>query len=130
VMFEMGRTNLLYGEWLRRQRRQRDARTHLRRAHEILLESGSLAFANRAAAELRATGEPVKQRTNGTEYDLTPQEARIAMLAAQGLTNPVIAEQMFISSATVEYHLWKVYRKLGIKSRTQIANKLDRADGR
>ena len=83
-----------------------------------------------AAAELRATGEPVQKQATDTDYDLTPQESRIATLAAQGLTNPAIAEQMFISSATVEYHLWKVYRKLGIKSRTQIANKLMRGDSR
>jgi DNA-binding NarL/FixJ family response regulator len=81
-------------------------------------------FAGRAAAELRATGEPVLKRTVDSRLGLTPQEARIATLAAQGSTNQAIAEQMFISSATVEYHLWKVYRKLGIKSRTQIANKL------
>jgi len=130
VQFEVARTRLLYGEWLRRQRRQKDARIQLRKSHEMFMQFGTLAFAERAAAELRATGEPVQKQATDTDYDLTPQESRIATLAAQGLTNPAIAEQMFISSATVEYHLWKVYRKLGIKSRTQIANKLMRGDSR
>jgi DNA-binding CsgD family transcriptional regulator len=124
VRFEVARTRLLYGEWLRRQRRQRDARDQLRRAHELFVEFGMDGFADRVAAELRATGEPVLKRTVDSRLGLTPQEARIATLAAQGSTNQEIAEQMFISSATVEYHLWKVYRKLGIKSRIQIANKL------
>jgi len=129
VQFEVARTRLLYGEWLRRHRRQRDARDQLRRAHELFLEFGMSGFADRAAAELHATGEPVLKRTVDSRLGLTPQEARIATLAAQGSTNQAIAEQMFISSATVEYHLWKVYRKLGIKSRTQIANKLLHSEG-
>jgi DNA-binding CsgD family transcriptional regulator len=124
VRFELARSRLLYGEWLRRQRRQRDARDELRRAHELFLEFGMVGFADRAAAELRATGETVQERAVDRRLDLTPQEARIATLASQGSTNEAIAEQLFISAATVEYHLWKVYRKLGIKSRTQIANKL------
>ncbi|HUC13089.1 MAG TPA: AAA family ATPase [Acidimicrobiales bacterium] len=130
VQFELARTRLLYGEWLRRQRRQRDARDQLRRAHELFLEFGMMGFADRAGAELRATGEPVQRREVDSRLGLTPQEARIATLAAQGSTNQAIAEQMFISAATVEYHLWKVYRKLGIKSRTQIANKLLHPDRR
>jgi len=124
LRFEDARTRMLFGEWLRRQRRQRDARDQLRRAHELFLEFGMMGFADRTASELRATGEPVQKPTVDTRLGLTPQEARIATLAAHGSTNQEIAEQMFISSATVEYHLWKVYRKLGIKSRTQIASKL------
>lgn len=124
VQFEVARSRLLYGEWLRRRRRHRDARDQLRRSYELFVDFGMDAFANRTAAELRATGEPLLKHSVDTRLGLTPQEARIATLAAQGSTNPEIAEQMFISSATVEYHLWKVYRKLGIKSRTQIANKL------
>ena len=130
LRFEVARTRMLFGEWLRRQRRQRDARDQLRRAHELFLEFGMMGFADRAAAELRATGEPVQKRMVDTRLGLTPQEARIATLAAEGSTNQAIAEQMFISSATVEYHLWKVYRKLGIKSRTQIASKLLQPDRR
>ena len=130
LRFEVARTRLLYGEWLRRQRRQRDARDQLRGAHELFLEFGMNGFADRAAAELRATGEPVQKREVDSRLGLTPQEARIATLAAQGSSNQAIAEQMFISSATVEYHLWKVYRKLEIKSRTQIANKLLQPDRR
>ncbi len=124
LQFEVARTRMLFGEWLRRQRRQRDARDQLRRANELFLEFGMMGFADRTASELRATGEPVQKRMVDTRLGLTPQEARIATLAAHGSTNQEIAEQMFISSATVEYHLWKVYRKLGIKSRTQIAGKL------
>jgi len=130
LRFEVARTRMLFGEWLRRQRRQRDARDQLRRAHELFLEFGMMGFADRAAAELRATGEPVQKRIVDARLGLTPQEARIATLAAEGSTNQAIAEQMFISSATVEYHLWKVYRKLGIKSRTQIASKLLQPDRR
>jgi ATP/maltotriose-dependent transcriptional regulator MalT len=122
--FELARSRLLYGEWLRRQRRQRDARDELRRAYELFREFGMVGFADHAAAELRAAGEAVQERAVDGRLGLTPQEARIATLASQGSTNQAIAEQLFISAATVEYHLWKVYRKLGIKSRAQIANKL------
>ena len=97
LRFEVARTRLLYGEWLRRQRRQRDARDELRRAHELFLEFGMVGFADRAAAELRATGEPVQKRAVDRRLGLTPQEARIATLAAQGSTNQAIAEQLFIS---------------------------------
>ena len=117
VRFELARSRLLYGEWLRRQRRQRDARGELRRAYELFREFGMAGFADHAAAELRAAGEAVQERAVDSHLGLTPQEARIATLASQGSTNQAIAEQLFISAATVEYHLWKVYRKLGIKSR-------------
>ena len=124
LRLDVARTRLLYGEWLRRQRRRRDAREQLRAAHELFSEFGMSGFADRAATELQATGERVRKRSFDTRDDLTPQEARISALAAQGATNQEIAGQMFISPATVEYHLSKVYRKLGIRSRTQLANAL------
>lgn len=121
---DVARTRLLFGEWLRRQQRQRDARDELRHARDLFIKFGMLAFANRAEAELLATGERARKRTVDTRLDLTPQEARISRLATQGATNQEIAGQLFISTPTVEYHLSKVYRKLGIKSRTQLANTL------
>jgi DNA-binding CsgD family transcriptional regulator len=114
-------THLLYGEWLRRARRRRDARTHLRTAHELFSDFGMEAFAERARVELEATGEHARKRTADTRGDLTPQETEIARLVAGGRTNKEIASQLFISSSTVEYHLRKIFRKLGVKSRTQLA---------
>jgi DNA-binding CsgD family transcriptional regulator len=119
---EVARTRLLYGEWLRRQQRQKDARDQLRRAHDDFEDFGMSGFAERAGSELLATGERARKRTVETSLDLTPQEVRISELASQGATNQDIAGQLFISPATVEYHLSKVYRKLGIRSRTQLAN--------
>jgi DNA-binding CsgD family transcriptional regulator len=113
---------LLYGEWLRRQQRHKDARDQLRRAHDDFGDFGMSGFADRAGSELLATGERARKRTVETRLDLTPQELRISELAAQGATNQDIAGQLFISPATVEYHLTKVYRKLGIRSRTQLAS--------
>jgi len=124
LQVDLARTRLLYGEWLRRQRRQRHARDQLRRAHELFVEFDMSAFAGRAEAELLATGERARKREVDTQVDLTPRELRISELATQGATNQDIAEQLFISPATVEYHLTKVYRKLGIRSRTQLANVL------
>ena len=124
LQLEVARTRLVYGEWLRRQHRQRDARDQLRLAHGLFTDFGMLGFAERAAAELLATGERARKRTVETRFDLTPQETRISELAAQGSTNQDIAGQLFISTATVEYHLSKVYRKLGIRSRTQLARVL------
>jgi DNA-binding CsgD family transcriptional regulator len=124
LRFDLARTRLLYGEWLRREQRPRDARAQLRTAHELFSEFAMEGFAQRAGGELHATGEKVRKGTVETRYDLTPQESRISELAAQGATNQDIAAQMFISPATVEYHLSKVYRKLGIRSRTQLANTL------
>jgi DNA-binding CsgD family transcriptional regulator len=124
LRFDLGRTRLLYGEWLRREQRPRDARAQLRLAHELFSEFGMEGFAQRARVELQATGEKLRKRTTGPRHDLTPQESRISELAANGATNQDIAAQMFISPATVEYHLSKVYRKLGIRSRTQLANTL------
>jgi DNA-binding CsgD family transcriptional regulator len=121
---DLARTHLLYGEWLRRERRRIDARTELRTAHEHFSEFGMEAFAERARIELEATGEHARKRTVDTRGDLTPQEAQISRLAAQGHTNREIAAQLFISPSTVEYHLRKVFRKLNVKSRTQLEDRL------
>ena len=123
VRVELARAHLLYGEWLRRDRRRLDAREQLRAAHEMFTGMGAEAFAERAAGELLATGEHARKRTVETREDLTPQEAQIARLARDGLSNPEIGARLFISPRTVEYHLHKVFSKLGISSR----NQLDRA---
>ena len=120
---ELARAHLVYGEWLRRERRRLDAREELRIAHELLSAMGLGAFAIRAERELLATGERVRRRSAGAGGGLTAQEAQIARLAREGLSNPEIGAQLFISPRTVEYHLRKVYSKLGIGSRIQ----LDRA---
>jgi DNA-binding CsgD family transcriptional regulator len=127
LQLDLARTRLLYGEWLRRQDRRRDARDQLRRAHRLFGQFEMSGFVGRAEAELLATGEKARKRAVDTRFDLTPQEARVSELAARGASNQDIAEQLFISSATVEYHLSKVYRKLGVKSRTQLANVLHSA---
>ena len=124
MRLDLARTRLLYGEWLRRQRRRRDARDQLRGAHGLFSEFGMSGFAGRAAAELLATGERVRKRTVDTRGDLTAQEAQISALAAQGATNQEIAGQMFISPSTVEYHLHKAFRKLGVRSRTELARRV------
>jgi len=121
---ELGRAQLLYGEWLRRQRRIREARDQLRRAHQLFTGFGMEAFAERARAEVRATGVRVLKRTGVTPDVLTAQEALIARLAAAGASNSQIASQLFISPATVAYHLSKVFAKLGISSRSQLAGAL------
>jgi DNA-binding CsgD family transcriptional regulator len=118
---ELARAHQVYGEWLRRQRRRRDARDQLRYAFEMFDEMGMTAFAGRARAELRATGERARPRSLGTPEVLTAQEAQIARLAAERLSNREIAGQLFISDRTVEYHLHKVFRKLGVTSRIQLA---------
>jgi DNA-binding CsgD family transcriptional regulator len=126
---ELGRAHLLYGEWLRRQRRIRDARDQLRRAYKLFTGFGMEAFAERARIELRATGAHALKRTAGTPDVLTAQEALIARLAGAGASNPQIAAQLFISPATVAYHLGKVFAKLGISSRSQLARTLSAQPG-
>jgi len=121
---ELGRTHLLWGEWLRRQRRRREAREQLRRAHELFESLGAGGFAQRAAAELLATGERARKRDDTTRDELTPQETRIAKLAAEGASNSEIAEKLFISSSTVAYHLRKVFRKLNVNSRARLSRAL------
>jgi DNA-binding NarL/FixJ family response regulator len=124
IRVQLARTHLLYGEWLRRQRRRLDAREHLRTAHEFFRDAGVEAFAERARLELEATGERARKRTVETMDELTPQETQVARLAAQGETNREIAARLFVSASTVEYHLRKAFRKLGVKSRTQLADRL------
>ena len=124
VRLELARTHLLYGEWLRRQRRRLDARTHLRTALDMFTSMGTEAFAGRAERELLATGERARKRTVDTLDQLTPQEEQVARLAAKGATNREIAAQLFITQSTVEYHLRKTFRKLGVKSRTQLAHRI------
>jgi DNA-binding CsgD family transcriptional regulator len=126
VRDQLARSHLLYGEWLRRKGRRMDAREHLRAAHQMLDTMGMSAFAERARRELRATGETARPRTvpaaraAGASEPLTAQEAQVARLARDGLSNPEIGVRLFISARTVQYHLSKVFTKLGISSRGQL----------
>ena len=120
---ELARSRLLYGEWLRRENRRGEARELLRSAHESFTRMGARAFAERARVELQATGEHARKRTVDTFDQLTPQEAQISRLAGLGHRNRELAAQLFISPSTVEYHLRKVFRKLDVKSRTQLASR-------
>jgi DNA-binding CsgD family transcriptional regulator len=124
IAVHLARAHLVYGEWLRREQRRTDAREHLRTAHDMFGRFGAAAFAERARRELQATGETVRKRTTDTRYALTVQEAQVARLAAQGHTNPEIGAQLFISPRTAEYHLHKVFSKLGISSRRQLRRHL------
>jgi DNA-binding CsgD family transcriptional regulator len=117
----LARARLLYGEWLRRANRRSDARTELRAAHEVFSAIGAEGFAERARHELAATGETARKRTDDARGTLTAQEAHIARLAADGLSNPEIGAQLFISPRTVQYHLRKVFLKLEITSRNQLS---------
>lgn len=114
---DLARSQLVYGEWLRRQNQRSEARDALRAAHDSFARMGADAFAERARRELLATGETARKRTADTRDDLTPQELNVARLASDGLTNPEIAAQLFISARTVEYHLGKVFVKVGVKNR-------------
>jgi DNA-binding CsgD family transcriptional regulator len=120
LRIELARTHLLYGEWLRREQRRVEAREQLHTADDMLSMMGVEAFADRARRELLATGETVRKRRVETRGDLTAQEAQIARLARDGLTNPEIGAQLFISPRTVQYHLRKVFLKLGISSRAEL----------
>jgi DNA-binding CsgD family transcriptional regulator len=120
MRMELARAHLLYGEWLRRAGRRVDAREHLGSAYEMLTEMGADGFAERARRELVATGETVPKRTVETRDELTPQEAQIARLAGNGHTNPEIGAELFISPRTVEWHLRKVFGKLGVSSRREL----------
>jgi DNA-binding CsgD family transcriptional regulator len=118
---DLARAHLLYGEWLRRERRRGDAREQLRTAFGMLEAMGIAGFAERARRELRATGETAHKRTrSGRDHELTAQEAQIARLACDGLSNPEIGTRLFISARTVQYHLGKVFTKLDISSRSQL----------
>jgi DNA-binding CsgD family transcriptional regulator len=125
---ELARSQLVYGEWLRRQNRRTDAREVLRAAHDRFNGMGAEAFADRARRELLATGETVRRITMDTRDALTSQEAQVARLARDGHTNPEIGAQLFISPRTVEYHLHKVFGKLGISSRKELRTALPRAE--
>ena len=121
---ELARAHLLFGEWLRREGRVADAREQLRTAYDQLSSIGMEAFAERARGELLATGEKVRKRTAAARDELTAQERQIAQLASTGLSNPEIATRMFLSPRTVEYHLSKVFPKLGVNSRKDLARAL------
>jgi ATP/maltotriose-dependent transcriptional regulator MalT len=121
---DLARGRLLYGEWLRRANRRADAREQLRDAHEAFVSMGADAFAERARHELLATGEKVRSRRSDTRDELTPQEEQIARLARDGLTNPEIGAQLFLSPRTVEWHLRKVFTKLEVSSRRQLRSAL------
>jgi DNA-binding CsgD family transcriptional regulator len=129
LQVDLARAHLIYGEWLRRERRRRDAGDQLGRAYEIFDSVGAAAFAERARIELRATGGHARQQTTDTPDTLTAHEALIARLAGDGASNPEIAAQLFISPATVAYHLRKVLTKLGISSRNQLAPALPARQG-
>ena len=122
IIVHLARAQLVYGEWLRRENRRVDAREQLRAAHDTFRRIGAVAFAERTERELLATGETARKRTVDTRAGLTRQEVQIARLARDGLSNPDIGAQLFISPRTVQYHLHKVFAKLEITSRNQLGS--------
>ena len=128
MVWYLARARLNYGEWLRRENRRVDAREQLRAAHELFAAMGSEGFAERARGELLATGEKVRKRSDDTRDELTPQEEQIARLARDGGTNAEIGAQLFLSPRTVEWHLRKVFTKLGISSRMGLHEALPSRD--
>jgi DNA-binding CsgD family transcriptional regulator len=125
IRSDLARAHLLYGEWLRRRRRRVDARAQLHIAHDMLETMGMGAFAERARRELKATGETARKRAvSPRDEELTAQEAQVARMARDGLSNPEIGVRLFISSHTVQYHLRKVFTKLRINSRSQLERAL------
>jgi DNA-binding CsgD family transcriptional regulator len=120
IAVHLARAHLLYGEWLRREHRRTDAREQLRTAHRMFVSMGADGFAERAARELGAAGVRVRKHTTGTPAQLTARETQIAQLAANGLSNPEIAAQLFVSRRTIEYHLSKIFAKLAISTRNQL----------
>jgi DNA-binding CsgD family transcriptional regulator len=120
LSLHLARAHLVYGEWLRREKRRRDAREHLRTAYEVLRDRGAEAFAERARRELVATGESVTRGAVEVRAVLTAQEAQIARLASEGKSNPEIGAELFISPRTVEWHLHKVFTKLDVDSRGKL----------
>jgi ATP/maltotriose-dependent transcriptional regulator MalT len=124
----LARARLLYGEWLRRTNRRVDARVELRAAHQLFESIGMEAFAERARTELHATGERVRRRSADTRDELTPQERQIAQLARDGLSNPEIGAHLFLSPRTVEWHLRKVFGKLGVRSRRELRRVMSSRD--
>jgi DNA-binding CsgD family transcriptional regulator len=125
VVTELAQAHLGYGEWLRREGRQDEARGELRSAYDLFASMGADAFASRASSELLAAGDHVRRHRSDVRSSLTAQEMQAARLAADGATNAEIAAQMFISANTVDYHLRKVYRKLDITSRRQLGGRLE-----
>lgn len=128
VAVELAWSRLLFGEWLRRRKRRADARIQLRAAYNSFESWGAAPFAERARVELLATGETARKRTADTQFALTPQERHVATLAASGLTNAEIATRLFVTTSTIEFHLSRVFRKLGITSRKQIERTLGQTD--